>query len=105
MPELKIDANRVRKAASECKDADKVLRTLFPEAFVPEFKAGDIVQYNGGHHANPDGFIVVHPSVRDILCKAYGYTSSTNVQIIGLNDGNSYAPLPHQLQLKMARKV
>lgn len=32
--DLKITDERVKEAAKNCPDADKVLRTLFPEAFV-----------------------------------------------------------------------
>jgi hypothetical protein len=32
--ELKIDSDRVKKAAAECPDAARVLKTLFPDVFV-----------------------------------------------------------------------
>lgn len=52
---ITVHANRVRAAAKDCPDVDRVLRTLFPEAFEEEkktltwedLKLGDIYRMEG----------------------------------------------------------
>ena len=52
--ELKIDSEKVQKAAERCPTAKEVLKTLFPEAFTekidPGIRQGDIFEINSNSY-------------------------------------------------------
>jgi len=56
--ELKVDSERVREAAFECSDADKILRKLFPEAFL-----GNLVSFTSLDHG-----LGTHLVNNDVIC-------------------------------------
>lgn len=88
---------KVLKAAKDFPKAEGMLRDLFPDAFPPVFKGGDIVDFVSGHPMGP--FVVVHPSIASVIKNHYDLNNSSLVHIISLKDGQSYSPYASSIQL------
>jgi len=89
---LEITDDKVREAAAKCSTADQVLRTLFPEAFTPSIKPGDIVRFKATH---PSGdkrrFLVVGDDCGDVLSQHYKTLGPQQIWAIEVGTGKVYS--------------
>lgn len=86
---LTVSPSRVREAAAKCPLAQETLKTLFPEAFPPVFKHGDIVV--SAHLPGVKLLVLFTDSpVNNALSNAYGKVPNTHLRLTDGRDTYTY---------------